>query len=108
VVTFHCTRCHRKADAHERCMSAGPAGRRYAGLRARKHMRMCEGAAAAARDDELAAAVRKAVTGSAPVSATGLYAAYCQTATLHPDEYGHPSSCAEVRQARIHTAAHQR
>jgi hypothetical protein len=104
VITFHCTRCHHKGDSGERYMSALPSDRRVASIRARKHVRHCEGFAATRRDDRMAAAVQQAITGSRPADATGMYAAHCQTAALHPAKHGYPSSCAEVREARIHTS----
>ena len=108
VVTFHCARCHEAADAVYRHTSCGPEDRRVAGLEARRHMRpgRCRGADAVARGDEMVAVVESVARGvPAPGDTAGLYASRCQTGELQPGGYG-PSTCAEVREARKHTARH--
>jgi hypothetical protein len=110
VVTFHCTRCHCEGDHGDRYMSADPSDRRTVCLKARQHMQpgRCRGAEANARNDRMVAVVREVFSGQ-PVTGdiTGLYAAQCQTKDLDPNGVMVSSSCAEVREARTHTARHR-
>ncbi|MGK5550606.1 hypothetical protein ACSNOI_03245 [Actinomadura kijaniata] len=108
VVTWHCTRCHSAGDTLDRYASASPAERREAARAARRHLRPGRCRGASARLDQALAAVDRVVTGR-PESAdpTGLYAAWCQTKTTGGCTPGMVSSCAEVREARTHTARHR-
>ena len=107
VVTWHCTRCHLAADAGARIMSCGPEDRRLAGLKARKHMRpgMCRGDDGSG--DRMLAAVRSAASGATHQPDAGLYASWCATAQLDTG-VGAGTTCAEIREARLHTARNGR
>ncbi|MBB2749220.1 UNVERIFIED_ORG: hypothetical protein FHR35_009133 [Microbispora rosea subsp. rosea] len=110
VVTFHCTRCHYEGDHHDRYMSAGPADRRAACRKARQHLRpgRCRGSEATSRADMMVAVVDQVVAGRPqPADTTGLYASRCQTSELRCDEALAHSTCAEIREARKHTARHR-
>jgi hypothetical protein len=107
VATFHCTRCHAVDTCDHRYMSASPEDRRAACRAARRHMLpgRCEGAAATARGDQMVAAVSQVARGvPVPRDTAGLYAASCQARQVRPDDIGAHSTCAEVREARTHTA----
>jgi hypothetical protein len=109
VVTFHCTRCHEEGDSGDRYMSASPDDRRTVCRKARQHMRpgRCRGAEANARNDQMVAVVREVVGRPVTGSTKGLYAAQCQTKDLNPNGIMVSSSCAEIREARTHTARHR-
>ena len=107
VVTFHCTRCHCEADPGERHMSASPEDRRTVGQVARQHMRpgRCQGDAAAARRDAMAATVARAAGRQARPA--GQLADLCQHSVPDPGDMA-ASTCGEVRAAREHSARHAR
>jgi hypothetical protein len=110
VVTFHCTRCHMAGSHSDRFMSASPADRRMAGLRARKHMRpgQCRGAEATAWGDRMIAAAAHVVRGvPEPADPAGLYASGCQVRGIGPGDVLPDSTCAEVCAARTHTVGHR-
>lgn len=108
VVTFHCTRCHCEGGHGDRYMSADPDDRRTVCRKARQHMRpgRCQGEEANARNDRMVAVVQEVIGQPATGGITGLYAAQCQTRDLSPNDIMVSSSCAEVREARTHTARH--
>ncbi|MEW1842655.1 hypothetical protein AB0392_32325 [Nonomuraea angiospora] len=108
LVTFHCTRCHEESGHHDRYMSARPDDRRIVCQQARRHMRpgRCGGAEANARNDRMVAVVQEAFGRPVTGSTEGLYAAQCATKDLDPNGILVSSSCAEVREARTHTARH--
>jgi hypothetical protein len=108
VVTFHCTRCHYEGDSGDRHMSAAPDDRRTVCRKARQHTRpgRCRGEEANARGDEMVAAVQAFIGNPVTGSKEGLHAAWCQTKDLNPNEIMAFSSCAEVREARVHTDRH--
>lgn len=107
VVTWHCTRCHMASDAGGRILSGGPEDRRTAGLRARKHMRPGNCRGDDGSGDRMVAAVRSAVSGVTHPADAGLYASWCATAELDTGSRA-GTTCAEVREARLHTARNGR
>ncbi|MEV4078914.1 hypothetical protein AB0J43_01305 [Nonomuraea fuscirosea] len=108
VVTFHCTRCHYDGHSSDRYMSARPDDRRTVCRKARQHMQSgnCRGEEANARGDQMIAAVQAAIGNPITGSTDGLHAAWCQTRDLDPNGVMVESSCAEVREARVHTDRH--
>ncbi|MFI6603726.1 hypothetical protein ACIBHX_46485 [Nonomuraea sp. NPDC050536] len=110
MVTFHCTRCHREGNSHDRYTSVGPADRRTVCRKARVHMQpgQCRGAEAVDWEDRMIATVEHVVAGiPKPSDLTGLAASRCQTAELRLDDVMAHSTCAEIREARKHTARHR-
>ena len=100
VVTWHCTVCHRGADAGERWSSASPDDRMADSPAAgpRRHAASCEGPQGF--DDELTAAAASAVSGRTVAPVAGMYAARCATFTVQPHLNRRASSCAEVQYVR--------
>lgn len=110
VVTFHCTRCHYEGDHGDRYQSAGPDDRRLVCRKARQHMQagQCRGSDATDWADRMVATVEHVIAGAPePTEVIGLFASRCQTREVRSTDVMTSSSCAEIREARIHSARHR-